>query len=220
MAMAQGRAGRAEKAPRADKVPARERLLDAASALLGERDNLAISLNEIAARSGLNHGLVGYHFGGKEGLLSALLERDALTALGALERLVSSDMPPERKLERHIRGVIHTYYRHPYINRLINRLQSESIETAQLLARVFISPLQALQYRIVEEGIAAGRFRSVEPWFLYYSLIGMCEFIFQSRNTSPFLEGVRALTPETCDAYAGHVFDLVMRGIARDAGQA
>ena len=205
--------------PRADKVPARARLLDAASALLGERDNLDVSLVEIAARSGLNHGLVGYYFGGKEGLLTALLERDALTALAALERLVASPLPPEHKLERHIRGVIQTYYRFPYINRLINRLQSESPETAELLARVFIAPLQALQYRIVAEGIAVGRFRRVDPWFLYHAVIGMCEFVFQSRSTLPFLDGARPLTPETCDAYAAHVLNLVLRGIAADTSQ-
>lgn len=201
--------------PRGEKTPARERLLDAASALLCERDTLDIPLSAIAARSGLNHGLVSYYYGGKEGLLSALLERDALTALGALERLVASDLPPEQKLERHIRGVIQTYYRFPYINRLIGRLQSESSETAELLARVFIAPLQALQYRIVEEGIAAGRFRAVDPWFLYHSVIGMCEFIFQSRGALPFLEGARPLTPENCDDYARHVTDLVMRGIEK-----
>lgn len=205
---------------RSDKTAARDRLLDAASSLLGERDSLAVSLSEISARSGLNHGLVGYYFGSKEGLLTALLERDALTALAALDRLVQSSLPPDVKLERHIRGVIQTYYRFPYINRLISRLQSESQETAELLARIFISPLQALQYRIIEEGIAQGLFRPVEPWFLYHMLIGMCEFIFQSRNTLPYLEGARAVTPETCNEYAGHVFNLVMGGIRSASGPA
>lgn len=205
---------------RAGKVGARERLLDAASALLSERDNLAISLNEISVRAGLNHGLVNYYFGGKEGLLTALLERDALTALAALDRLVASDLSPEIKLERHIRGVIQTYYRFPYINRLISRLQSESTTTAELLARIFISPLQRLQYRIVEEGIASGHFRPVDPWFLYHMLIGMCEFIFQSRETLPYLQGARAITTETCDDYADHVHELVMRGIGRETAPA
>lgn len=204
---------------KAEKRNARDRLLDAASDLLGERDNLEISLSEISRRSELNHGLVNYYFGGKEGLLTALLERDARAALEGLGRLVASDLAPEAKLERHIRGVIQTYFRYPYINRLINHLQSESSETAEALARIFISPLQALQCRIVAEGVASGRFRAVDPWFFYHALIGMCEFIFQSRNTLPHLNGARALTPETCAEYARHVFELVTRGIEREPGQ-
>ena len=208
------------KPSRSERGAARDRLLDAASALLSERDNLAISLNEISARSGLNHGLVNYYFGGKEGLLTALLERDALTALGALDRLVASDLPAEIKLERHIRGIIQTYYRFPYINRLISRLQSESADTAELLARIFISPLQVLQNRIIEEGVESGRFRAVDSWFLYHTLVGMCEFIFQSRNTLPFLTNARPITPATCDEYASYVIDLILRGISRDIAPA
>jgi len=203
-----------------EKRNARDRLLDAASNLLSERDNLEVSLSEISRRSGLNHGLVNYYFGGKEGLLTALLERDALASLEGLGRLVASDLPPETKLERHIRGVMQTYFRFPYINRLINHLQSESSESAEVLARMFISPLQVLQNRIVEEGVAAGCFRTVDPWFLYHALIGMCEFIFQSRNTLPHLDGARPLTPETCAEYARHIFELVTKGIEREHGKA
>ncbi|AEG51514.1 regulatory protein TetR [Sphingobium chlorophenolicum L-1] len=195
------------------RVAARERLLDATSALLGERDTLDISLNEIAARSGLNHGLVNYYFKGKEGLLLALLERDAARALNELEHLVGQDMPPLTKLELHIRGVINVYFRYPYINRLINVLQSGNADMARELARIFIAPLQKFQARIIDECRRAGDIGVVDPTLFYYTVIGACEFLFHSRNTLPHLSGPPEITSKLKEDYADHLVRFLLDGL-------
>ncbi|WP_176593098.1 MULTISPECIES: TetR family transcriptional regulator [Sphingobium] len=195
------------------RVAARERLLDATSALLSERDTLDISLSEIAVRSGLNHGLVNYYFRGKEGLLLALLERDAAKALHNLEYLVVQDVAPLKKLELHIRGVINVYFRYPYINRLINVLQSGNAETARELARIFIAPLQQYQARILDECRQAGDITSVDTNLFYYTVIGACEFLFHSRSTLPFLSGPPEITPALKDAYADHLVRFLLDGL-------
>ena len=182
------------------RVATRERLLEATSALLSERDTLDVSLNEIAVRSGFNHGLISYYFRGKEGLLLALLERDAAKALQNLEHLVDRDLPPLKKLELHIRGVINVYFRYPYINRLINVLQSGNAENARELARIFIAPLQQYQSRILEDCRKVGDIRLVDANLFYYTVIGACEFLFHSRRTLPFLSGPPEITPALKDA--------------------
>jgi len=53
----------------------RERLIVAATALLRERPPDKVSVREIAAEAGVNHGLVHRYFGGKEGLVMAVLRR-------------------------------------------------------------------------------------------------------------------------------------------------
>jgi AcrR family transcriptional regulator len=50
-------------------------LIDATIALLAERGPAAISVRDIAARGGVNHGLVHRHFGSKEALVRAALDR-------------------------------------------------------------------------------------------------------------------------------------------------
>jgi AcrR family transcriptional regulator len=57
--------------------PARRRILDAALRLFAERGIEAISLREIRLAAGQrNAGALQYHFGSKDGLLKALLERE------------------------------------------------------------------------------------------------------------------------------------------------
>ena len=58
-----------------------EKLLVAASELMIERSSIEVSLSDIAQKSGVNAALVKYHFGNKDGLLLALLARDAATEM-------------------------------------------------------------------------------------------------------------------------------------------
>src|SRR5262249_43411666 len=103
-----------------------EKLLVAASELMIERTSIEISLSDIAQKSVANAALVKYHFGNKDGLLLALLARDAATEVTHLEYLLSQPITATAKLKLHIAGIIRAYYRFPYMNRLIHYLLHES----------------------------------------------------------------------------------------------
>src|SRR6478672_9654863 len=79
-----------------------EKLLVAASELMIERASIEVSLSDIAQKSGVNAALVKYHFGNKDGLLLALLARDAETEIAQLEYLISQPITPTEKLRLHI----------------------------------------------------------------------------------------------------------------------
>ena len=53
----------------------RERLLDAAAALFAEKGFRQTTFVDVAERSGISRGSIPWHFGSKEGLLLAVLER-------------------------------------------------------------------------------------------------------------------------------------------------
>ncbi|MFS2008854.1 TetR family transcriptional regulator [Azospirillum sp. CT11-132] len=204
--------------PRQRAVPrtdSRDRLLEATSQLLVERDTLDVSLLDIAARAELNHGLVGYYFGSKDGLLLALLKRDAFKALESLKLLVEADMPPIRKLQLHIAGIIKTYFRHPYINPLINRLQGSGTDSARELSEFFIKPLIALQGQILSQAEAAGQIRAIDPMLFYYSTIGAADFLFRSRGTLPFAFGIDAIDQDLAESYARHVVSTILHGVCK-----
>ncbi|GAA3940603.1 hypothetical protein GCM10023085_22610 [Actinomadura viridis] len=59
-----------------DTLTTRDRLLDAAARLFLEKGADQVSIRAINAEAGLNPGAAHYHFGSREGLVSALLERE------------------------------------------------------------------------------------------------------------------------------------------------
>jgi AcrR family transcriptional regulator len=69
------RAARASSPRGRDAV--RTALLDAAATLFAERGPAAVSVRDVAAAAGVNHGLVHRHFGSKEALVAGVLERMA-----------------------------------------------------------------------------------------------------------------------------------------------
>src|SRR2546423_14041941 len=73
----------------ASKNSTAEKLLVAASELMIERASIEVSLSDIAQKSGVNAALVKYHFGNKDGLLLALLARDAATEMPQLGYLIA-----------------------------------------------------------------------------------------------------------------------------------
>ncbi|GAC1646787.1 MAG: hypothetical protein NVS4B4_21160 [Bradyrhizobium sp.] len=82
------------------KNPTAETLLAAASELMIERSSTELSLSDIAQKSGVNAALVKYHCGNKDGILLALLARDAATEVERLEYLVAQPITPTAKLQR------------------------------------------------------------------------------------------------------------------------
>src|SRR3546814_4901528 len=97
-------ATRSEKVEGRTRGSIREALLDAASALMREQDRIDVGIVDIAARAGVNHGMIRYYFGDKEGMLAALLDRDVLRAirqLDALLRLTVSAKTRMRRTEEH-----------------------------------------------------------------------------------------------------------------------
>jgi AcrR family transcriptional regulator len=58
-------------------IDTKQKILDAAERLIGEQGFAATSLRQIIAEAGVNLAAVHYHFGSKEELLHALVERKA-----------------------------------------------------------------------------------------------------------------------------------------------
>jgi AcrR family transcriptional regulator len=191
-----------------------DRLIVAASELMIERSSIEISLSDIAQKSGVNAALVKYHFGNKDGLLLALLARDAATEMAQLEYLLAQPITPTAKLKLHIAGIIRAYHRFPYMNRLIHYLLHESSpEAADEVSKFFVAPLLDFHRRLLAEGIEAGEFRSIDPVLFYTSLIGACDHLFFGRHAMSRATGVGPVTDEVCSQYVRHMEALICGGV-------
>jgi AcrR family transcriptional regulator len=191
-----------------------ERLLVAASELMIERSSIDVSLSDIAQKSGVNAALVKYHFGNKDGLLLALLARDAATEVANLEYLLAQPIAPTAKLKLHIAGIIRAYHQFPYMNRLIHYLLHESsVDAANEVSKFFVAPLLDFHRRLLAEGIKAGEFRNIDPVLFYTSLIGACDHLFFGRHALSRATGVGPVTDEVCRQYIKHMEGLICGGM-------
>lgn len=196
-----------------------ERLLAAASALMIERNSIELSLADIAQKSGANAALVKYHFGNKEGLLLALLARDAEAQFSNLKFLLAQPISPTEKLRLHIAGIVNAYYRSPYMNRLIHFLLHGSSESsADSVSVFFIKPLLDFQRRLLDEGVAAGQFRKVDPIFFYTHVVGACDHLFHGRHAMERAAGVGEVTDEVRRNYIDYMIETLLGGMLCPAG--
>jgi len=199
----------------AEQQGARDLLLETASQIMREGDQVDISLSELSLRSGLNSALVKYYFGNKAGMLKALLDRDMVSIVSSVDALViKDDMSPEAKLRRHIGKCIDTYYAYPYLNRLLMRLVRDSDETeARRIADKYLTPLGVAYERLIEAGVKAGTFRQVDPQLFYFTVTGAADRFFSARLVLRHCYGQDTLTEELRDRYREHTVNFIITGI-------
>lgn len=210
------KAGRIARAAVPDDFNARGRLLDTASRLMSDRHGINVSLSEIAQHSGLNSALVKYYFGNKEGLLLALVEREAQAALQGVRNLLQLDLSPTEKLRLHIAGIINGFFRTPYLNRLMHSLldhREAQSSSGQQVAKMFVRPLMELQRQLLEQGVQAGEFKPVEPVLFYVNLLGACDHLFNARYALQSIVGGAGITDAVRERYIAHVCDIFVHGL-------
>jgi len=193
---------------------ARELLLQTASDIMREGDIVDISLSELSLRSGLNSALVKYYFGNKAGLMRALLDRDMAGIIQAVDALLAKDWDPETRLRHHIGKVVETYFKTPYLNRLLMRLVRESDpDEAHRIADSYLTPLSRAYDKLIKDGVKQGVFRDVDPQLFYFTTTGACDRFFSSRLVLKHCYDTEALTEELRDRYREHCIDFIMAGI-------
>lgn len=193
----------------------RDLLLAAASELMTEMGTTEVSLHQIARRAGLTAPLVKYWFGSKDGLLLALAERDTEVSLKQLADLMATDLDPAAKLRVHIHGIVRTYARYPYLNRLLDQLLwDQESESSKSIRMGFMRPLIDAQRKILQDGISAGQFKHVDHKYMYFLIIGTCNYIFSTRVAVYELVGDKRVGKELARDYSSFAADVILSGIS------
>jgi len=193
---------------------ARAALLDATAEILSEATQIEASLSEISRRSGVNSAMIKYYFGDKQGLLMALLAREAAREMAGLDALVAMDVSAERKLAIHVEGIVNAYYRAPYLNRLVHYLvESGGPDARAQVSAMFITPMMAAYRQILAQGAAEGTMIAVDPALFYYALVGAADHIFYASYSVPVTLGVAKIDGSIKQAYAAMLRDLLLRGL-------
>ncbi len=109
----------------------REQILDATEKLMGTRGYAATSISDIRKACGLPASSIYWHFGSKDGVLAAVMERGAQRYFAAI--------PAEAAVERQLDAVVSQQSRHPDFLRLFLLLsleRSDDPAVAEVVRRV------------------------------------------------------------------------------------
>lgn len=103
----------------------RERILDAAAEIFSQRGYAGAGVDQLAARSGIAKTAIYYHFGNKEGLLAAVLERAATTWIDGIQAAAKQGGDPIGRLDRALAGMRTLLEEKPWILKLVQILALE-----------------------------------------------------------------------------------------------
>jgi AcrR family transcriptional regulator len=192
-------------------------LLECAREVMCAKRSPDVSLSEVAQKSGHSPALVQYHFGSKEGLLLAILERDAAVAVGQLRALAESDLPAVTKLKLHIGGMVNAYFRAPYLNRLLHDLMADGAGAhSSDVADLFVKPVVEFQERLLEQGVREGALRPIPPFDFYFIVAGACDHLFSASGGLGRVFGIDEVTEERKRNYVRILTTMVLTGIAAE----
>ena len=195
---------------------ARERILDASSAVFAEEGFAGSRVDAIAQRAGVNKAMLYYHVGDKRALYVEVLKRNFGRIEMALEEGLSSDGSAAERLRSVITIVESAIAANPDHARIVLRefASGSSNLPAEILHRML--GLLTVVKDILAEGSRTGEFRPTDPVMTHLTLIGA---ILMLNVVSPLRERVVDLGSTvdfpTADAdIARFLGDLLLEGIA------
>jgi AcrR family transcriptional regulator len=151
-------------------------ILAAAALEFAERGYGGARVDRIARRAKVNKAMLYYHFRSKERLYRALLRRMFGLAAERLQAIAAGPGRPAHKLDLAIAAITAFIQEHTFFPAIMLR---EVAEGGANLDRETLKALAAVPRAVtgmVEEGIAAGDFRAVDPFFAYFSMLAPIVF--------------------------------------------
>jgi AcrR family transcriptional regulator len=106
----------------------RERILAAATEVFSTRGYAGAGVDRLAERSGIAKTAIYYHFGNKEGLLAAVLERAATQWIDGIQSAARQGGNPLQRLDRALAGMRAMLEERPWIYKLFQILALEVAE--------------------------------------------------------------------------------------------
>lgn len=149
------------------------RILAAAERLFADSGMAGARTEEIAAAARINKAMLYYYFGDKRRLHSAVFENLLRQLREAMFASSSPHTPARERLLALLNGYFDFLVSHPNYPRLLMREAMESRGSFERIVREYLRPFHLRLVRTIQEGIAAGQFRRVDPHQSVLSITGM-----------------------------------------------
>ena len=193
-------------------------ILAAAAREFAERGFAGARVDRIARRARVNKAMLYYHFTSKQTLYRILLRRMFTLAAARLQAIAALDRRPAEKVDLAIAGMAAFIQEHAFFPAIMLREVAEGgahldRETLKALAAV-----PAAVAGIVQEGVASGAFRDVNPVFAYFSMAAPIVFYLAGTPIRKELSDLHVLDMRAMSttAFVQQLQESARRSLVRD----
>lgn len=198
-----------------DAEATQQQILDAAEIEFAQHGLHGTRVDSIAARAGVAPRMIYYYFQSKEGLYQAVLQRPAAFLQTMFEQLDLNASPADEALKALLQATI----QYETTNR--NRGMLLFQEAIQNQGRYFKlinwqEPIAQLA-GVLERGMQAGVFRSLDVQMTTLNIIGICTFYANAHDNVKHLTPDKdLLSQDMIERYTQAALQLVLSGVQAD----
>ena len=198
-----------------DPEATREALLDAAEEIFLEKGFGRTSMSEIARRAGITKSLIHHYFGSKKGIWNEVKTRRFEYYAQEQMKILEQTVPSEEM--RALKASVDIYF----------WFLKDNPQIVKILAWMFLEgdkedvciekdrELIEIGGALMKEAQKAGRLRDdIDPRFILFTFIGLCQHWFQNRNHFISDFGVEGLPEDLDSAYLEALTKIFFEGIA------
>jgi AcrR family transcriptional regulator len=201
-----------------DAEATRDALLAAAREVFAREGFEGATTREIGERAGANAAMISYHFGGKQGLFSAVLMQEITAAQERITREMRVVEGSTERLGAFMRGFSDVAQSNPaFLPLLARELISAGRHLEPAVEERFVGFFRLVR-ETLHEGVQTGEFRLVDPHATHISLVGG---LIWFALTEPLRERVTAerrmpAPSPSWPGYVAHMQRLFQKGLSKE----
>jgi TetR/AcrR family transcriptional regulator len=198
-----------------EKPATARRILAAAEQHFAAQGMAGARTEEIAAAAHANKAMLYYYFGNKRRLHRAVLENLFRQLRNGVYAPTKEERPPRERLRGYIIGYFDFLASHPNYPRLVHREAMEAAQNFAWIVQQYLRPFHNQLVHTIEEGIAAGEFRRVDPAHMALSILGMTTSYFAAAPILSAVAGRQLLAPQALEERKRALLDFINHGLVR-----
>lgn len=195
-----------------DAEATKANILDFAEAEFARNGLSGARTEDIAQAAGVTKAMVFYYFDSKEQLYEAVLKRTFGERLKAIQDVANQDLAPKELLIQILNNMICGTAGNP---RWTNIIMYEAMQNkGQYYSKIVQPSIYSIIAKVLEEGMARGDFRELEPMHAAVNIVGMCTFYFCAQENLKHLWPDKSiLSREMVEQHRDQVIAMLLNGI-------
>jgi AcrR family transcriptional regulator len=179
-----------------EQIATAEAVLASARRLFARLGFDGASIRAITSDASANLGAVTYHFGSKQALYEAVLERVLSPLAARVARAASIDGPALDRIERVVRGFFEHLDENPDMPQLMLQEIAAGKDPPPVVRRV-LAQVSGVLIELIRDGQSSGEIRAGDPFLLALSCLYQPVHLTLVRRIARSVVGIDMTEPET-----------------------